>query len=844
MGMIAMARVALADDAAKERADDAMATAFRQHCLRCHSGETLEGGFDMGDLLAGSGIDHNVAGWHAVLERVAARDMPPADESRRPTEEEYRRAEAWLRGELASHEARAAGSRPRPLRRLNTPEFDRSLQAVFGLPGITPGSRLPPDDAFDGFTNVAEALNLSSVLVEQYVEAAEAVARLAVQDGAQPPARVQTFTLTGSDYGHTIRGHDPSGAVSTYWEKYYKQRWWLGDHLYVATSGPIGFYKVRIHVVPVGFAARPGYVPHLHVRFSGALASTGDLPVRDGQPAVYEMVGLHAAGGELKVDFRWANGFPDNNGLRAETVRPPAFDDKQWNGRDNAWNYLHRVFEPQLKTDPNLEYPFPRLADLKVEVEGPIYPDGWPMSRFQRENAAAIAAQDAGRVAAWLLPRLYRRPATSGEIEDFSAFVNEAAAALPQGDKRSDGDRFHEALRQGIVRAMLSPSFLFLVEPGPVGRRLNDHELAARLSYFLWSAPPDEELVKLADAGKLRPALAAQARRMIADERSAAFIARFTDEWLGLAKLATIMPEDSLYPRFDKQGLMRKDFADEPRAMVAHLLATNGSLFDLLDCDYAFLNDRLADHYHLPSWWSLWPLELEGFPPVGGGELRKVKLPPGRRGGLVTTAAFLATTSENTRTSPVRRGAWILERLFNRPPPPPPPNVNGVLPDSGDGDTSSSLVRSHVKAANCAGCHERFDPFGLALEHYDVIGEWRDRELVWIDPANPARSVAAIKDRLRLGKYDPLPSFSINDTFAMGGVEHTGPGGLKAYLVANKERFARGFLEKLATYALGRRHLLSDEPHLQRMRDKALQDDFRFQTLILALVESEPFQVH
>ena len=478
-------------------------------------------------------------------------------------------------------------------------------------------------------------------------------------------------------------------------------------------------------------------------------------------------------------------------------------------------------------------------------MEGPIYPEGWPLSRFQRENEKAIAAGDSKTIATWLLPRLYRRPAESGEIADFAQFATQAAAtyANPKVMPEPSKAPFHDGLRLAIARALVSPHFLFHVEEGPVGRTLDDHELASRLSYFLWGGPPDDQLMKLADAKKVRSSLDEQVSRMIADPRAEGFLDRFTSEWLGLSKLATIMPEDVLYKRFDKQHLMRKDFAAEPKAMLGHLLRENGSLYDLLDCDYAFLNDRLADHYHLPSLWSMWPDQLPGFAPVSGGDLRKVTLPEGRRGGIVTMAAFLATTSENTRTSPVKRGAWILEKLFNRPPPPPPPNVNAVLPDDGAGETASSMVRSHVSAANCAGCHQRIDPLGLALEHYDAIGEWRDEEPVWVDPSNPVRNQEAIKTRYKLyAIWTPVPRFPIDDSFSMGDVKGNGADAVKKYLVANRDRFATGFVEKLATYALGRRLLLTDEPKLHAVRDAAVADDFRFQSLILAMVKSDLFQ--
>ena len=813
----------------------------RKNCLECHEGDDAEGSFDMADLLAGPTVDRSPGAWHGLMERLTARDMPPKDHDPRPTEKEYATAEAWIRTQLEAHEAFAAVKRPRPLRRLNTDEYNRTIREVFGLKGVTPADAFPPDDSLDGFTNIGEALNLSSVLVEQYLAAGEEVARLAVIDGPQPQPVTKVFTDGNKDYGLTIRGHDPGGAMGDT----DTGRAWLGDHLFVAAGGPAGFYKVRIQFTPRNLAVRPGYVPHFQILFNQSLVAGGDLPIKEGEPAVYEAVAFHPTSGALNVDFRWANGFPNNNGLRAESVPRTGPDGKPM--ANNTWDLLRHSWEPARKKNPDSPYPFPYFKDLAVEVEGPIYPEGWPLSRFQRENAVAIASGDEKQIAAWLLPRLYRRPATAAETADFTKFVTTAARAFadPKLMPTPSKEPFHDALRLGITKALVSPHFLFLVEPGPVGRKLTDRELAVRLSYFLWSCPPDEELASLADAGKLRPALAEQVRRMIADPRSAAFIERFTGEWLGLSKLASIMPEQTLYKRFDLQGLMRKDFADEPRAMMNHLLQDNGSLYDLLDCDYAFLNDRLADHYHLPSLWPLWPLELAGFEPVSGGTLHKLKLPEGRRGGLVTTAAFLASASENTRTSPVRRGAWILEKLFNRPPPPPPPNVNAVLPDAGDGDTASSLVRTHISAANCAGCHARIDPLGLALEHFDVIGEWREQEPVWVDPANPARSREAIQKKFKLyAVWTPVPTFPIDDGFRMGEVEGNGPDALKRYLVANKDRFARGFTEKLATYALGRRHLITDEPALKSIRDTAMKDDFRLQTLILALVQSDLFQMH
>lgn len=812
---------------------------FRETCRACHEQEKAEGGFDVDDLLAGPTIDRNIAGWRSVLERIVARDMPPEDAAKRPTEAEYQQAEAWLREQLARQEAFALTQQPRPMRRLSNTEYDQTVREVFGLPAVSPAAAFPPDDAFEGFTNVAEALSLSAVLVEQYLAAGEGVAQLAVVDGSAPPSRLRIYTPGNKEYSLTWRGHDPGGAMG----KVDGVTAWLGDHMWMECGGPAGMYRLKLHFTPRNLAVRPGYVPHFQVRFDDRLVVQGDVAIEEGKPAVFEREVMTQGLGS--IDLRWANGFPDNNSLRAES-RPRLDDEgKPINAPRNTWDLLRRVWEQQRKQDPTVPYPFPYLTDLRLEVEGPLFPEGWPLSRFQRENADAIAAGDGATIAGWLLPRLYRRPATKPEIDDFARFMERASAAYSDPKVMPEPSKFpgHDALRLAIARALVSPHFLFHVEQVPVGKPLDDHDLAARLAYFLWGGPPDDELRKLAAAGRLRPAIAAQARRMLADPRAEGFSDRFTTEWLGLDKLATIMPEESLYRRFDKQHLMRQDFAAEPRAMMRHLLRENGSLFDLLDCDYAFLNDRLADHYHLPSLWSLWPEELAGFAPVAGGDLRKVTLPAGRSGGLVTTAAFLATTSENTRTSPVKRGAWILEKLFNRPPPPPPPSVAGVLPDDGGGETASAMVRAHVSAANCAGCHSRIDPLGLALEHYDAIGEWRQVEPVWVDPANPARNPEAIKKRYNLySTSTPVPTFPIDDSFSMGGVKGKGAAAVKEYLVANCDKFATGFTEKLATFALGRRLLLTDEPAVHVVRDAALAADFRFQALILALVESDLFQ--
>ncbi len=825
-----------------------------KHCLDCHSTEVHKGGFDLEDLLKQPNINKSPAAWHGVLEVMVSREMPPKKKKERPSEDEYHKGEEWIRAQLTAYENFAATQRPRPMRRLNRDEYNRTIQAVFGLPAnFRPADAFPPDEAVEGFTNNAEGLTLSRVLVEQYLAAGTEVAKLALSEGAKPESKKYICTNGNKDYGLTLRGHDPGGAIL--------QGKWIGDHLFIERSFPAGIYKVALVGMPKNLDLRPGYTPNFQFRANQMLVHTGDEPLKEGVQMRHEFMLAHAKGGSLNLDFRWTNGFPQNNDLRAAGIPLPEWNKNQGFARTRPWNYYEYVWktgnkkpetflanvvwEQKKKENPDLFYPFPYFEDFQLEIEGPLFPEGWPLSRFQRENEKALVEKNSKALGEWLLPQLYRRPVKGEEVEAFAATVANAEKQLSEANPPVPQDkRYPEAVRQALQQALVSPNFIFMVEPGPVGRPLSDHELAVRLSYFIWGSAPDAELAKLADSGQLRPALAAQAKRLMADSRSSGFLDRFTSEWLGLAKLSTIMPEPALYPRFDKQGLLNQDMATEPRAVLGYILKENRSLYELLDADYTFINDRMADHYHLPSLWSMFPLTREGFAPVSGGEFRKVTMPDRQRGGLVTMAAVHAMTSENTRTSPVRRGVWVLEKLFNRTPPPPPPNVNGVLPDTAEGVTVTEKLKLHRNAPNCAGCHQRIDPYGVALENFDVIGEWRDREPPHIDPANPANTVAAVRARLKLKGDGPLPDFPIDNTFTMGTFEGQGVTALKQYLMTNKDKFARGFTEKLTAYALGRKHLITDEPDLDKIRAKANQENFGFQSLIVSLVESPLFLKH
>lgn len=381
-----------------------------------------------------------------------------------------------------------------------------------------------------------------------------------------------------------------------------------------------------------------------------------------------------------------------------------------------------------------------------------------------------------------------------------------------------------EALKVGMAAVLCSPNFLLLIETPPKESlrgqyTLTDHELASRLSYFLWSSCPDDELRAAADAGRLRDkaTLDLQVARILADPKAKALADGFARQWLNLDKLATVMPEPKLFPDWNDD--LRDACREETLAFFREVLAANRPVTDFLSSDWTFVNDKLAEHYGLAA--------------VSGRRLRKVKLPNDRRGGLLTQASVLTLTSEATRTAPVLRGAYVLDRLFNRPPPPPPPNVGALIPDASQAKSVREHLSIHRANPNCAGCHARFDGYGLALENFDATGRWRTEEPAHEDPAKPVHRPPGEKP----------PTFRIDTTVELAdGSTFEGVSGLKNHLLSRKMEFTRGLAERLTIYACGRGLTASDRPGIEAAVKACAADGFRFQTLIRSVVDSPAFR--
>lgn len=454
-------------------------------------------------------------------------------------------------------------------------------------------------------------------------------------------------------------------------------------------------------------------------------------------------------------------------------------------------------------TTTSCDLPSQLRVDL-IEVRGPYKPVPPPPPASHRrifvcghangEHTAACAQP----ILATLLRRAFRRPVTPADIASYTRFIDMV---------QRDGDSFEQGVRVALQAVLVSPEFLFRIEHDPkpndpkTSRRLNSFELASRLSYFLWSSLPDDELLDAAEQGKLdQPAaLEAQVRRMLRDPKAFALVENFGGQWLALRNLDSVQPDPTKFPEFDKE--LRAAMRRETQLFFDSIVREDRSVLDFLSAKYTYLNERLAKFY--------------GIPGVSGPGFRRVELATDQRIGILTQASVLTVSSYPTRTSPVIRGKYILENILNTPPPPPPPDVPN-LDDSKVGSAASlrQQLEKHRANAICASCHSKMDPLGFGLENYDAIGRWRDA-----DGAFPIDASGKLPD----------------------GKTFQSPAGMMAILVANRDAFTRSLTEKLLTYALGRGLERYDRPAIQTISRRAAEHDFRFSGLVLEIVNSMPF---
>ncbi len=744
-----------------------------RYCASCHNDRLKTAGLSLVQVdLSKPGAQPEL--WEKVVRKLRTGVMPPPN-MLQPAEADRLAIATWLETSLdAAAAAKLNPGRTETLRRLNRTEYQNSIRDLLAL-DIDAGSLLPADESGHGFDNVIVG-DLSATLLNRYISAAQKISRLAVgstQSALESDIITVPVDLTQEDQLPGLPMGTRGGMSTSYTfaqDGEYEIQVLLARNLEGLVSG---LREARPHQLIVLLDREPVKT----FTIEKAANDNDDAHIdKDLKVRVTVKAGPH----NLAVTF-----VKEGSSL-VETPRQPPVS--RYNDR---------------------RYPRTAPAINQVSVTGPYAPKGagdTPSRRrlFVCKPTASDKAQEdkcAETILSTLLRRAYRRPVTKVDVDEPLAFYRKARA---QGD-------FDAGITAALSAVLTNPEFLFRVEsdpkkiaPGGV-YRVSDLELASRLSFFLWSSIPDDELLDAAIRGKLsQPAeLEKQARRMLADHRSFNLATNFAGQWLRLRNIDAIAPSSNLFRDFDDN--LRQAFREETELFFDSVLREDRSVRTFIRADYTFLNERLAKHY--------------GIPDVYGSRFRRVTLSPdSKRGGLLRQGSVLSVTSYATRTSPILRGVLVLKDVIGAPPPPPPPNV----PALDDSTVAANLpmrqrLAAHRKSAVCASCHNTIDPVGFALENYDAIGQWREREV----------------DGAPLDASGAIP----------GSGQFRGIDGLEDALLARPEMFVTTLTENLMTFALGRGVEYYDAPAVRKIVKDSAKDDYRFQSLILGIVKSVPFQM-
>lgn len=777
---------------AKSDFDSAVGAYFETHCIRCHGEETQEGDFRIDNLSKNVGLE-DTALWTEVRERISSGEMPPEDVENPPTAEQGAEVVEWLSARIAEGEAARMAQRDRvSFHRLSREEYVHTVYDLLGVhyDATDPGG-LSEDPNWHGFQRVGSVLSLSASHIEKYIEAAETILAEAYPDKPIEP----TTILKPAVPPNTIREPylsqlEAEGLL----DKVRFDVWPQDQHRY-AHPGRLpaaGVYEVRMQLS--GLKPADGRAPRLkfyHTKLDRVLFEQDIIAPEEAPTIVTFQTHLPEGSHQIIV----TNDVPGPSNLPRSGRH----------GRKPFVSIEHGRIPWQLKlTDEEGNALYPFLILDWTEWKGPIVTE-----REQQLRDDYMPAEDADneqiRVAlATLARRAFRRPLREGEIEPYVRLVEE---------ERSAGADFRSAMKTSMLAILCSRSFLFLSEGSEQEDRqtLNDWELASRLSYFLWSTMPDEELFRLADQGVLHKpnVLKAQFARMLDDPKAERFTQSFASQWLRLDKVGMFPPDEKLYPEYDAH--LEQSMIGETTAFFREVLYGGHSLRAFLESDWTMANPRLADFYGLPS------LQEDRY--------HRIELAPEHhRGGLLTQAAILSLTSDGTRHRPVHRGVWLSEAIFGKSPPPPPANVDPIEPTPVDAPKATLRMRleAHKSNPNCASCHRKIDPLGLAFENYNAIGAWRTFEKIERGQgANP--------------KVDPSGELPDGRTFA--NAEE-----FKQLLLDDLDRFNETFIEKLATYGLRRTITFEDHADIIAIAERARAADYEVRAIVEAFVLSELFQ--
>lgn len=717
---------------------------LNKNCAACHNDRLASGGLNLGPFRNPASILDHRDEWERILQKIRTGEMPPKGMPRPPAAQ----TDALMKFVHEKWEAADSKVAPDPgrvtARRLNRNEYSNTIRDLLGVE-FRAEKDFPADDSGYGFDNIGDVLTISPVLMEKYLSSAERIAARAI--GADPLPK-KPLTHEYSRTNGQLRRVDFSTAEATHrvdWDAEYVIRVGLpGERAADAAPVPLAIFMDGKKIAEKLVETKPSKLVYFN-------------PFSDEEFRVYLPEGDHS----FRVAF-----------LNDDFVKKFKTEKEAYNTKSNKYIGSLLFVGPYASNVEKASRKKILTCDPKTEGDACAY-----------------------KIVSTLARRAYRRPVTKNEIDALYRFV---------GMAKAEGQSAEQGLQLAIQAMLVSPHFLFRVERDPAiaakAHPISEIELASRLSYFLWSSMPDNELLQLAESGKLRTNLDAQVKRMLADARSSAFADNFAGQWLETRNLDSVKPDPQKFPEWGPE--LRDAMKTETRMFFDAMLREDRPLQEFLDSKYTFLNDTLAKHY--------------GIEGVTGPEFRRVELATNQRGGLLSQASILTVSSYPTRTSPVIRGKYVLQNILGTPPPPPPPDVPALDEESvGSAGSLRQQLEKHRSNAVCASCHSRMDVLGFGLENYDATGKWRT-----VDGKFPVDSSGT------------LPN----------GKSFTNPAEMRALLLTDLPDFTRCLTEKMLTYSLGRGLERYDRKTVENITRKLAASEYRFQTLIYEIVRSLPFQ--
>ena len=722
-----------------------------RYCYDCHGDAKQKADLTLQTYRDAASVTNDRKTWEKVLANLRNREMPPQNKPQ-PTQAERDFLAAWIEGEIFDTDCTNPDPGRVTIRRLNRAEYNHTIRDLVGVK-FQPADDFPADDSGYGFDNIGDVLSLPPILFEKYAAAAEKIlqAVFAPATTNRPPtkrfaANKLPSTATGGPYGDSGKALNTEGYIST----------------------PIQFPAAGDYLLRArAFGQQAGKDPaRMEFRLDGKALQVFDVKAVERSPEIYSYK-INVPAGQRQFAAAYINNFRDPNEKNPE------------------------------RRDRNLIIEY-------LEVAGPLPTKPETPKRFEayhrvmfRQPTPATKTAVAREIIGTFAERAYRRPVAADELDRLMKLFELA-------DRNRDS--FEQSVQLALQAVLVSPHFLFRGELQPEPNNpaaihpINEFALASRLSYFLWSSLPDDELFSLARQGQLRKQLDAQVKRMLQSPKSAALVENFAGQWLQLRNLKLLAPDAKLFPKFNDS--LRHDMLRETTLFVEAIIRDDRSVLDFVDADFTYLNEPLARHY--------------GIPGITGDEFVRVSLKGTPRGGLLTHASILTLTSNPNRTSPVKRGKWVLENLLGTPPPPPPPDVPELADQKQLTGTLRQKMEQHRENPVCASCHARMDPIGFSFENFDAIGAWRDKD-----------GTAAI---------DPSGELVSGEKFAS-------PAELRAILLRQKrDDFIRCLSEKLLTYALGRGLEHYDKCAIDQIVKAMPRGDYRFSVLVSEIVRSTPFQ--